>query len=346
MFEKYTFEYILSQMLNRVSDEYDKREGSLMYIALAPAAAELAIIYTNLDAYVRSKWIATATDEDLDNFAYMFGVERKRATYAIVKGVFMDNTNRLMSLPLESRFSCNGVCYFATEVISAGVYELQAEIPGEGGNQTGTLLPISYIENLATCNIESVLIFGENIEKDEVFRARLMKNITQRSQDGNIAQYIEWAEAFDGIGKAKVFPLSDGDITEVSIIDPQGHPASTVLINDFQNYLDPGTEGLGNGKAPIGAKIRVITAEALEISVSVEIAGTVVEEDIKNSITEYLSKISFVKNAVSYFQIASEISNLNGVDEIQNFKINGGITDILIKENQVPMLISLAVTYK
>ncbi|MDN8817488.1 phage portal protein, partial [Staphylococcus aureus] len=45
MFENQTFEEIMERMLERVSDEIDKRENSVIWNALAPAAAELALSY-------------------------------------------------------------------------------------------------------------------------------------------------------------------------------------------------------------------------------------------------------------------------------------------------------------
>jgi uncharacterized phage protein gp47/JayE len=42
-------EEILERMLNRVSDDKDKREGSIIYDALAPAAIELESIRADLD---------------------------------------------------------------------------------------------------------------------------------------------------------------------------------------------------------------------------------------------------------------------------------------------------------
>ena len=49
MFEEYTFEVILNAMLARVPDTIDKRQGSIIYNALAPAAVELQNMYINLD---------------------------------------------------------------------------------------------------------------------------------------------------------------------------------------------------------------------------------------------------------------------------------------------------------
>ncbi len=41
MFENNTYQVILERMLARVPEEFDKREGSILYDALAPAAALL-----------------------------------------------------------------------------------------------------------------------------------------------------------------------------------------------------------------------------------------------------------------------------------------------------------------
>lgn len=54
MYEEMTFENIMDRCLNRVSASIDKREGSIVYDAIAPAAAELAIMYIEL-AYLMDR---------------------------------------------------------------------------------------------------------------------------------------------------------------------------------------------------------------------------------------------------------------------------------------------------
>ena len=49
MYEALTFEAILERMLGRVDDSFDKREGSVIYDALAPAAVESESVYFELD---------------------------------------------------------------------------------------------------------------------------------------------------------------------------------------------------------------------------------------------------------------------------------------------------------
>ena len=53
LFESQTAPVILKRLLKNVPDKYDKREGSVIYDALAPAAIELA------EAYIMANTIMT-----------------------------------------------------------------------------------------------------------------------------------------------------------------------------------------------------------------------------------------------------------------------------------------------
>ena len=55
MYENMTFENVMDRCLARVSASVDKREGSIVYDAIAPAAAELAILYIELAYLSRSR---------------------------------------------------------------------------------------------------------------------------------------------------------------------------------------------------------------------------------------------------------------------------------------------------
>ena len=66
MYETMTYEVIMQQMLDRVPDSFDKREGSIIFDALAPAAAELAQMYIGLDVVLNQTFADTATEKFLD----------------------------------------------------------------------------------------------------------------------------------------------------------------------------------------------------------------------------------------------------------------------------------------
>lgn len=72
MFEDQTFEDIMERMLNSISADIDTREGSVIYNALAPAAAELAKSYIWLDTVLELVFSDTAQGE------FWTGALRKR----------------------------------------------------------------------------------------------------------------------------------------------------------------------------------------------------------------------------------------------------------------------------
>ncbi|MFQ8958062.1 MAG: hypothetical protein ACLR6O_04145 [Eubacterium sp.] len=61
MYENQTFNTIMQRMLNNVSDDIDKREGSIIYTALAPLALELETYYEALDEVLTETFADTAS---------------------------------------------------------------------------------------------------------------------------------------------------------------------------------------------------------------------------------------------------------------------------------------------
>ena len=70
VFGEYTASFILERMLSRIPDKFDKREGSIIYDALAPAAIELEIMYMELDYILKNVFGDTADREGLIRLAY------------------------------------------------------------------------------------------------------------------------------------------------------------------------------------------------------------------------------------------------------------------------------------
>ena len=88
MYEEITYEEILDRMLERVPDSMDKREGSVIYDALAPAAVELMQMYIELDTILQVTFADTSMGEFLDRRCAERGIIRNQATKAILKGEF------------------------------------------------------------------------------------------------------------------------------------------------------------------------------------------------------------------------------------------------------------------
>ena len=61
MYESQTFDVLLKRMLDKIPNSLDKREGSIIYDALAPAANELQNAYINLDIMINEAYADTAS---------------------------------------------------------------------------------------------------------------------------------------------------------------------------------------------------------------------------------------------------------------------------------------------
>lgn len=343
MYESQTFESILERMLAKIPSEMDKREGSIIYNALAPAAAELVQAYISMNSINDLVSVDTTTGYELTELAWQNGVFRKNATKAIRKGVF----NR--TIPIGSRFSSESNTYITLEKITDFEYKLECEQPGAQGNiYSGDLIPIEYIDGLTTSKLTDIIVAGVEEETDEQLRERYRRRVVEPAQDGNTAQYKEWAEAYEGIGISKVFPLwNGGNTVKVAITNRLYQVADSTLINSFQQYLDPGSTGLGNGVAPIGAKVTVSGGITKEIN----IVGNIVLADgytepsgVAESISNYLASITFQKDSVSYMRTAVTILDNQSIVDMNNFTLNGGIVDIPLVGEEVPKINSINLT--
>lgn len=191
MYENITYESILQRMLDRIPDDMDKREGAVIYDALAPAAVELQLMYIELDTILRDTFASTTTDRDCMVLrAAERGITPGDASVALVKGTM---TPASVNVPVGSRFSCGLLNYIVTEKIKAGEYQLQCETSGsEANGNIGQLIPINYISGLETAQITELLVPGEDEEGLESIRKRYLANANSNRK---IEQQLETAQA-------------------------------------------------------------------------------------------------------------------------------------------------------
>ena len=199
-FSQQTYRSILQAMLDRVPDEYDKRDTSPIPTALGPAAYTFEGFYLSLNQVQQSAFVQTAVGQSLDYLAAIANLTRYPASAAVRLGVF--NT----AVPIGARFSTingeNSINFTVTAASgTANQYQLTAETPGTIGNEyAGTILPITAIAGLTSAQITDILIPGDDTETDEELRARLIEALNTRPFAGNIAAYRQDILALDGVG--------------------------------------------------------------------------------------------------------------------------------------------------
>jgi uncharacterized phage protein gp47/JayE len=210
-------------------------------------------------------------------------------------------------------------------------------------NQTGNLTAITDIpDGLIVAEITECLIEGENETSDEYVRTAYVEYVNSVATDGNVSQYKRWCNEYDGVGNAKIFPLWNGDNTvKVSILSVSNRAASEELIAEFQEYLDPGITGMGDGIAPIGAFVTVSTATEVPINVSAKVklkSGYTDTGVIDTALSKYFSEIAYEKNLVAYMNVGAIILNTEGVEFITDLVVNGGTSDVALGVEEIPAL--------
>ena len=115
MTDEHSYEALMARCLGRVSAEVDKREGSILYDALAPACAELAVLYTELETMLDRAWPDTAAGADLDKKAAERSLVRAPASSAVREGRFTGADGEAFDVPIGTRFSGGAVNFTVTE---------------------------------------------------------------------------------------------------------------------------------------------------------------------------------------------------------------------------------------
>ncbi len=343
MYEKMTFKTILERMLSKVSNQMDKREGSIIYDALAPAAAELQLMYIELDVILNETFGDTASREYLIRRSAERGILPREPTYAVLKGRFN------IDIEIGTRFSCDDLNYIAVEKISTGVYQMQCETVGVIGNKNfGDLIPIDYIYGLVSAELTELLIPGEDGEDTEKLRSRYFSSFDSKSYGGNITDYLEKTNNIQGVGCTKVTPVWNGGGTvKLTILNSEYDTASQELINTVQEEIDPTKDGSGVGVAPIGHIVTVNTAIGVGINIETKItfkegySFNMQKEKIIECLGDYLLELRKVWDSstdliVRISQIESRIMNVDGVIDITDTKINGFGSNFSLGTYEVP----------
>lgn len=347
-----TFESILERCLDKVPDDLDKREGSVIYTALAPAAAEMAILYSVLSGELDRAFPDTAAGIDLTNKAKERSVFRFLATAAIRKGIFTASNGSGFDVPIGSRFSGGSLNYVVTERIGPGEYKLQAEQTGDMGNKyAGILFPIDDLNGLASATMADVLIYGEDEESDDSLRQRYFESLQAETFGGNVSDYRKKTENIQGVGSCKVFPAwAGGGTVQLVMTDSEGGVPTPTLIASVQQEMDPmGFSGNGKGWSPIGHAVTVagVTGVQLQVAFKLTFESGYAWEGIRTNVTaaiqSYLSELiqkwaDADTITVRLSQIEAKVLAVHGVVDIGGTTVNGLAQNVTLTAMEIPLL--------
>lgn len=349
------YDELMEEKLDMISDRRDRRQGSLIYDALAPNSAEISTFYTELAMMESRTFGDTATGDDLTKRVKERGIYRKASVKATFYAEFFDKNKNVYTVPIGNRFALEDLFYVVIDTDDTGQV-LECETAGEYGNKyLGELIPLEYMDGLAYATLTEVRTDGEDEESDDQLRSRYLSSFLTDNFGGNIADYKNKVMALQNVGGVKVYPVWNGGGTVKIVVLDMGYSKPTdTVINELQQEIDPTQDGYGYGIAPIGHRVTVVGVDEFlcNISVGVILDGKVdssfVESELQTAFAKYFYELSATWEEsspliVRISHLESAVLEIAGVVDVMNCTVNGESSNIMLGDDEIPVLAGIEV---
>lgn len=335
MYSQQTYEVIKSRTLDNINLDLDKREGSITNTLASANSMSLAKAYINMGDILSLGFIEDAFNTYLDKRVGEFGVYRKEGSKATgeIKVTGKDGT----VLENGTSFLCNDLKFIMLNDVTIGesddICHVEAEEVGYKYNLSSNS---NFALTEANSNIESLInekdfSGGVDVETDEELRNRFRKVVNNPSASGNKAHYEEWALEVNGVGRAIVHPLWNGNGTvKVMVVGNDNNPVDEEIINNCKLHIEE--------NMPIGCQLTVTTPTNLNVSIvaSVELKEgyeiSEIKEEFETELNEYLKTVT---TELVYSKVYGILVNLLGVGDITSLTINDNTSNITIAEDKI-----------
>ena len=335
MYSQQTYEVIKQRTLDNISLDIDKREGSILNTLASANAMSLAKAYLDMSDIMSIGFIEDGFDNFLDKRVGEFGVYRKLGTKATGQIKVTGKEGTVISN--GTYFLCNDLRFIMLNDVVIGeednICYVEAEEVGykynlSSGNTFTLIDKIAGVESLIN---EEAFKNGVDIESDEDLRKRFVKIVNNPSTSGNKNHYEEWALETNGVGRAIVYPLWNGNGTvKVMVVGNDNKPVSEEIIKNCKLHIEQ--------SMPIGVSLTVVTPTNLNVAIksNVELKECYTLEDIQKdfeaSLSEYLKDVT---NELTYAKVYGLLVNHIGIEDISNLLINDNNINISIAEDKI-----------
>lgn len=356
--EMTTEEAIRNRMLSRISNEWDKTEGSYIYDSISPVSIEMVFIAMMAKKILKQGFIQTAEGVFLDYRSDEHGLFRKEATYATGKIKIVGNIGAKIPKGLkvateaDTVLDIQSVEFLTTEdvVISEEGYvyaSIQAMTAGSIGNVTANkiIVVMESNSNITSVTNEEQTLGGTDIELDDNLRSRTLDYVRTPGTSGNEQNYKQWALSVPGVVAVHVIPLWNGNGTvKVVILGGDNKPATEELVKTVTEYIS-GYDNNGYRRSPIGALVTVVSAIPVTINIK---ANIVIDKDVttlekvktlfESNMEEYIKENAFNSNTIYISKIGGILINTNGVLDYSDLQVNDDSINIPITTEQVAVI--------
>lgn len=338
MFESQTQETIRDRMLDNLSNEIDKREGSIAQDLLTPKSIELAQVYLELDNVLKFGFAETSYGEYLDRRVAEVGLTRLNASVAYT-------TVRLNGpvgtfIPVRTAiYNDVNIRFLTTQEATIGnegyvVINAESEVPGFENNIPANSLNSIDIDEVTVVS-NTVAIGGEDIESDEKLYARYKIQVARASNSGSEDNYKQWALNHASVGFVSVDEIFYGPGTvRLIILGNSKEILPQEIITEVSNYIE--------NVRPIGADVYVETGAALPVNIAADVTlvdGQTLEsaaDSIKLALNAYLKSITLVEDEIKISKIITTMMSTGVISDYSNLSVNNDLVNIPLHGGLVP----------
>lgn len=339
-----TYQVIRQRMLNNMSNDIDKREGSFVSNMVSPVGTEFAKYYMELDNILAIMFLEDATNEFLDKKVGDFGVYRKlgQSATGTIKVTGINGTH----IPKGTVVLSQGELEFYTiqdAWINEGVATIEVEASDVG--EQYNIIPNSIesfgvkIAGVEAVTNEAIFEGGINIETDEELKERFFEIIRRPATSGNIYHYEQWAKEIDGINQVKVKPLWNGPGTVKVIVSNDNKAVDEDVVKACKAHIEE--------VRPIGAEVTVITPAAIELTITADFImndgydAIEARLQFENNLIEY---ISLCEDEIIYNKVTSCLGEIEGIKDYRNLLINSDTSNITFNDEELPVIKSIVLS--
>lgn len=336
-------ETIRERVYERVPDDLDISVGSYEYDAIEPTNAEFAVAYFMLRNVILLAFPQYSFGEWLTLAAEVRGIYRKQSTYASgilsiygTAGVIIQTGTKFTNIISEG--SDVPIKYYTTQetvvINSSGFCEVEVKADEAGVNGNVMAGEISFnIADIANINVienKNAFTNGADQEDDESLLERLLDRVRYPTGSGNKNDYRQWAKEVPGVVEAETISLWNGPGTVQVIIVGLGGISIPDIVPIVKEHLDPSNhEGEGEGKAPVGAVVTVITTDNYSIRIDINgleyMSGynlNITKSEIIKVVKEKVAE-STIGGLIRIHDVEDAVRHVAGIRDFEEILLNG-----------------------
>lgn len=326
------YEDILNNILDRVDDTLDKREGSIVYDTCAPMSFELFKQKSLFRDILELSFACTSEGYYLDLIGKDYGVERYSAGKAKVEMKFTGTPHTIVYKDTMVGMYDNNDFYFLTEedveIDEGGTAEVTAicniegKVRNVGIGQINLLLDTRYNGEITEVTNITQDQGGIDEETDDEFRARLLYLKQNANYGGTPDDFKQWALSVQGVTYVDVLDKYRGIGTVDVVISVNSEMDEQAVLSEVTQKI------LDNSQCGLDILVRLV--DKLEITITVEVKGISIGVAY-DAIANYVNSVG-MGGTIYVSRISSEVMKKGAID----VRVIEPVENIVVPSDGIP----------